>query len=312
MWTRSGSQGSAWTSQSVSLDSYTGGTVRLRFRGTTSTSWQGDMCVDNFGLSTGGGGGGGNCPTVDFTGAVTSYGGGQDANGTFQVQDGGSTLYLANNTWKDIAFNYTVTSNTVLEFEFRSTSQGEIHGIGFDTDESISSNRTFKVHGTQSWGITNYDNYSGSSYTTYTIPVGSFYTGAFNRLFFVNDNDGGSGNTSYFRNVKVYESGACNLPGSSGLAASPGAIQPILGTQGEYSLDVYPSPVTGQMYTRLDAPEGEYHAQLMDLSGRVVWSGAIPTYEMAHDVSQLPAGIYLMKVQVGDAQPLIQKVVKSK
>jgi len=52
VWTISGSQGSAWNDQSVDLGAYLGGTVRLRFVGTTANSWQGDICVDDIGLTT--------------------------------------------------------------------------------------------------------------------------------------------------------------------------------------------------------------------------------------------------------------------
>ena len=40
-------------------DTYTGqSTVSLRFVGTSGSSWQGDLCVDNVGLSGAGGSGG--------------------------------------------------------------------------------------------------------------------------------------------------------------------------------------------------------------------------------------------------------------
>jgi subtilisin family serine protease len=101
------------------------------------------------------------CPAIDFSATtINSYGGTQD-NGSFQVQDGGATLFIENNAWKSISYPYTVTANTVLEFDFRSTIQGEIHGLGFDNNNSISSGFTFRVYGTQNWGIGNYDTYPG-------------------------------------------------------------------------------------------------------------------------------------------------------
>ena len=119
--------------------------------------------------------------------------------------DGGATLYLQDNTWRRTTGTYTITADTVVEVDFRSTSQGEIHGIGFDTDDTLSSNTIFKLHGTQSWGIQDYDNYSGSSYVTYQIPVGQYFTGSGYYLVLVNDNDSGSGNDSYFRDVRIFE-----------------------------------------------------------------------------------------------------------
>jgi hypothetical protein len=200
-----------------------------------------------------------------------------------------------------------VTANTVVEFDFRSTSQGEIHGIGFDNDNSISSNFTFRVYGTQNWGIGNYDNYSPSNWTTYTIPVGSFYTGSFDRLTFTCDNDAAptTGN-AYFRNVKVYE-GTC-MPGAFFEPAGP--IEAVLGDQEEFSFDVYPMPVIDRMITALDADEGVYGAEMTDLSGRVVWRSEITNRQQAHDISELPAGMYLLKVNLGDGRAVTRKVVK--
>ncbi|MEM9592899.1 MAG: S8 family serine peptidase [Acidobacteriota bacterium] len=160
-------------------------------------------------LVGGGGGGGGtcngtNCIDWDNTGTV-SYSN-QDSSGNVAVQDGGDTIRLQDNTWRRTTQTFNITANTVVEFDFRSTSQGEIHGLGFDADDGLSSDRIFKVHGTQTWGISNFDNYTSGT-TTYTIPVGTFFTGNNMRLVLVNDNDAGSGNNSFFSNVRVFESG---------------------------------------------------------------------------------------------------------
>ena len=141
----------------------------------------------------------------DFS--IDSYGGRQDFTGTFFVENGGTTLRLTGNTWKKIDLPYTITANTVLEFDFSSTSQGEIHGIGFDTNDNITSSRTFQVYGTQNWGNRTFDNYSAGAGTVhYTIPVGQFYTGSVINLFFTNDHDVGNPTAeSVFSNVRVYE-----------------------------------------------------------------------------------------------------------
>ncbi len=56
---------------------------------------------------------------------------------------------MVGNAWKQVALNYTVTADTVLEFDFESAAQGEIHAIGFDTDETLSPATAFQVYGTQ-------------------------------------------------------------------------------------------------------------------------------------------------------------------
>jgi len=104
------------------------------------------------------------------------------------------------------------------------------------------------VHGTQNYGVTNFDNYAGGT-TTYTIPVGSFYTGAMDRLVFINDNDAGSGNNSTFSNVKVYE-GSC---GGSAVAAVAdfGGVTPILGDEDEglsSAVSIWPNPASTYLF----------------------------------------------------------------
>src|SRR3546814_11760670 len=74
----------------------------------------------------------------------------------------------------------------------------------------MTANKSFKVYGTQTWGIANYDNYSGNgAWQHYTIPVGQFYTGEFSRLFFVNDKDAAplEANEANFSDIKIYEAG---------------------------------------------------------------------------------------------------------
>ena len=52
IWTRSGDQGAAWQNAVVDLSAFAGDTVQLRFRATTGTSWQGDIAIDGFEITT--------------------------------------------------------------------------------------------------------------------------------------------------------------------------------------------------------------------------------------------------------------------
>ena len=96
-----------------------------------------------------------------------------------------------------------------IEFDFRSDARGEVHGIGFDTDNRISSNRTFQLFGSQTWGIQDYRTYLlEEDWVHYEIPIGQFYTGSFPHLFFSMDHDvRNPTGQSTFRNITIYESG---------------------------------------------------------------------------------------------------------
>lgn len=52
LWSKSGNQGNSWLTGSVNLNSYLGNTIKLRFIGSTTTNWQGDIAVDNVSLTT--------------------------------------------------------------------------------------------------------------------------------------------------------------------------------------------------------------------------------------------------------------------
>ena len=153
---------------------------------------------------------GSGCPTINFNDYTINSFADQDG-GTYQIADGGATLFIEDNAWKSINLPYSVTSITLLEFEFKSTEEGEIHEVGFASSNDIpGSNQRFIGHGTQL--TTRNFNYTGNgSYQHFVIPVGDSFTGAMTLLYFTADNDANPGiGNSWFKNVKVYE-GDCPL-----------------------------------------------------------------------------------------------------
>ncbi len=83
---------------------------------------------------------------------------------------------------------------------------GEIHGIGFENDGQISEEFFFQIHGTDEWGNQTFDGlYTGSGLGFYTIPVGQFYTGDFDWLVLVMDDDAGVGADSTFVDLEFFE-----------------------------------------------------------------------------------------------------------
>ncbi|GAA4271349.1 M20/M25/M40 family metallo-hydrolase [Aquimarina gracilis] len=311
IFSKSGSQGTDWNQASIDLVSYTGTTVQFRFNAITGNSWQGDIAIDdvNVGESIVDPGPG-NCDTLNFNDfAVTAFSN-QDVAGNYSVVDSGAGLSLQNNTWKFIALNYTVTSQTVIEFDFSSTSQGEIHGIGFENDNTLTSNRYFKVHGTQNYGVTNYDNYTNGT-ERYVIPVGNYYTGVMDRLVFVNDNDAGSGNTSVFSNVKIYE-GTC---GSVRSAVTFESITPILGNQEEgvlSSIKMNPNPTKDSFTLSIgyDSTKNTT-AVIHTITGSKV--AELHLNPGANSFSakklKLQSGVYLIKIETDGEESVTKKII---
>jgi hypothetical protein len=299
IWSQSGNQGDQWNDVSVDLSVYGGQSeLKLRFVGITGPSWQSDMAIDNLELTTGGTNPGSSCPSIDFGDFAINSFSNQDLAGTNSVSGNGSSITLSNNTWKSIAFNYTVTQNTVIEFDFSSTNEGEIHGIGFEDDNTLTANRYFKVYGTQNYGITNFDNYSGGT-VTYVIPVGASYTGNMDRLVFINDNDDGSGNNSTFSNVRIYE-GSCG-ENSIVLENLEERID-RLGDEDEdvlSSINLAPNPISKGGSLRLIGLAEELRGveyAIMNISGQLVDKGHVNDNSTIN-IDLLKSGIYMLQIE---------------
>ena len=163
-----------------------------------------------------------NCPAgaINFSNfGLTSYSNQNASNGT-NVENGGDSLRLTGNTWVRSTQSFTVTPNTVIDFEFASSDQGEIHAIGFDNNDSLNdAPRHFQFWGTQNWtGTGKIDltpKYSGGgAFQSYSVPVGASYTGTMN-LVFTNDDDASASAEAVFACVVVREAsnggGGCDV-----------------------------------------------------------------------------------------------------
>ena len=144
----------------------------------------------------------------DFIG----YAGSQDSGGPVVVTNGGDDFTLSGNLWKRVFVDYTVTPDTILEFDYASTLTPEISSIGFDNDNTFTNdNDRFFLNGTQFSGLSysapipTYQYTGGGAYQSYSIPVGTFFTGNFDYITFINDDDSGPTGNSLFRNVTLRE-----------------------------------------------------------------------------------------------------------
>ncbi|AXT58996.1 T9SS C-terminal target domain-containing protein [Aquimarina sp. AD10] len=307
---RTGAQGSDWNAADVDLSSYAGeASVQLRFNAVTGDGgqgWQSDIAIDAVAIQNGTGNPDPSCPTLNFNDFQINAYANQDSSGNnSSVVSGGSGLSLSNNTWKYITLNYNVTANTVLEFDFSSSAEGEIHAVGFDDDNALTANRYFKVHGTQNYGVTNYDDYTSGT-KKYTIPVGNFYTGNMNQLVFINDNDAGSGNTSIFSNVKIYEGSCGQSATAESLISALESVTPILGDESENSLfntRIHPNPAKSRFSIYInDYVKGNINATFYSVLGRKVGQKELkPGVNIVSAQSlSLGKGIYLIRIDSED------------
>jgi len=145
---------------------------------------------------------------LDFTRdeVITHGGAGQDVDSAqWEIIDD-STLRMWGNNWKATMKTLTVADDAsqAICFDFKSSgTQGEICGVGLDTDNGLSENRFYQIYGTQGWGNGEYVGYAGGGdWQSYTIVLDDF-NGNFNRFVFSNDADVGQATDIYYRNVRV-------------------------------------------------------------------------------------------------------------
>jgi hypothetical protein len=116
------------------------------------------------------------------------------------VSADGTAVTLEKNAWKQLMEDVTVTKDSVLSFDFSSTKEGEIHAIGFQKNGQLSANTIFQLDGSQNWGIQDYDDQytTGSGVKSYDINVGDYFTGEFDSIVFIMDDDARAGANGTF------------------------------------------------------------------------------------------------------------------
>ncbi len=229
------------------------------------------------------------CEVIDFIqNPVVTYGTNQDEGDVNIISN--NEIMLENNAWKAILIDYTVTPDTWISFWFKSTKQGEVHGIGLDDNEVLSSNLTFRVYGTQGWGIGDFNNYPGDgTWHFYQIPVGQFYTLDAAYLFFTSDHDVGTGDgNSYFRDVALTEGAPCGGPAA--LPESPAPEHHPLP-----ALRLTPNPASTTVKVTLPAQWAKTSYRVIDLAGRTVITGETQDAAFQLSVADLPNGTYVLR-----------------
>jgi hypothetical protein len=159
-------------------------------------------------------------PGLDLS-DLSAYGGRRQNRAlTTTLGEDKTSVRMEGNGWRKLRVNYTITPETMLSFEFRSDSEGEIHSIGFDNNNSIQrgDRRTsFQLFGIQNWGIGDFETYMAQSgWQSFKIPVGKYLSGDMRFLTLGNDQDIANPDaTSEFRNIMLYEAEGSDTLGSN-------------------------------------------------------------------------------------------------
>lgn len=141
IWSRSGSQGSNWLNATVNLTGFgSSDNVRLRFKATTGSGWQSDICIDNVQVRQGG-----STPvTQTFSRRITT--GNDDVE---EDQNGG--MYM-NSSDLELVYDGSTRGNQAIGLRFRNITipQGAIIQeayVQFTVDETANSSGSKTIFG---------------------------------------------------------------------------------------------------------------------------------------------------------------------
>ncbi|MGF1452693.1 MAG: PKD domain-containing protein, partial [Opitutales bacterium] len=147
---------------------------------------------------------------IDFFRPTANYEPSEPSPGSAEVNDQGE-LHLEGGIWFALGYEYTVTPETRLRFEYRRDEIGELHAIGLDDNaEHDDVTRLFRLDGNggeRAFVDASPPAYDGAGdWVSYDIPIGELYTGVMDRLVFVQLDAGFvDPASSAFRNLELIE-----------------------------------------------------------------------------------------------------------
>ncbi len=100
IWSKNGNIGDTWNQATIDLTPYTGSVIKIRFKGTTGSSWRGDMAIDNIKITT--------TSTPDVCDGITSF----PYRKSFEPDFGSWTQETSDNINWSLDSNTTPSSST--------------------------------------------------------------------------------------------------------------------------------------------------------------------------------------------------------
>jgi hypothetical protein len=170
-----------------------------------------------------------------------------------------------------------------IAFDFKSTTIGEIHGIGLDNNTGISSSLTYRVAGSQTWwGIQTEQYQVLGKWQHFVIDLSNLPLDIYDRLTFVADQDNNRNlSNSQFKNVVIGTADCFQELSSNNIKENTQIPVKVF--------YVYPNPTNGDF--TIGEHGGEYW-ELNDIYGRIVIKGTSAVVK----TDNLVPGTYVLSV----------------
>lgn len=301
LWSQSSYQGNSWTTQSVSLAAYAGGSVQLRFARVTGNTWQADVAIDNAQLT---GSGSGN--TEPPSGYCASNGNSVADEFIQRVQIGSinNSTGASSGGYGDYT-NLSTSLNATNTITITPSWTGTIYNEGYavfvdwnrDGDFGDAGETVYTRAASSATPITG----------TFNVPAGAQSGATRMRVSMQYDGIPAACGSFQYGEVEDYI-----VTIGSATSFNSFANEMTLATVAEdllisnLSVQLHPNPVTGGRLN-IDVQGAEAtEITILNLLGQVVRKDA---FESTLDVSNLEAGVYIIQIATDNAS-VIKRFVK--
>lgn len=131
---------------------------------------------------------------------------GQNDNASIRIINN-REIEITGNGWYCLDLDsIAISPDTMLSLDFSNEIEGEIHGVGFDTDQTVSAESMVQFAGSQAWADFNLDDYDTErpNVKHYDIPIGQYFTGTFQYLVIAHDDDSNKNAVASYANLRIY------------------------------------------------------------------------------------------------------------
>ncbi|NAS31742.1 T9SS type A sorting domain-containing protein [Flavobacteriaceae bacterium R38] len=323
IWARSGDQGNTWNNGIANLNSYTGNSVQLRFVGTSGTSWQGDMAVDNIALTTGTGSGTTGCSggiasfpyTEGFESGLGAWTQGSGDDFDWTRQSGGTP---SNSTGPSSA----VEGNFYVYAETSSPNNPSLTTIlnspCFDLSSASSASYSFRYHMTgnavgslrleasndngASWAqvwVRSGD--QGNTWNSANVDLSSF-TGNSVQLRYV-----ATSGTSWQGDMAV-DDVSLTTTNTTSIGDNTIDLSNSSNQQGILEIQFYPNPVRDNILRIVTPTRSKMNYRIMNLLGQTVGRGEVSNNSV--NVQDLSDGTYIIEVETENNERAAKRFIK--
>lgn len=333
LWSENGDQGNQWLNETISLSAWAGSSIRLRWVGTTTTSFTSDMSVDDISIGEG---------STSSCASATGYQENFDAmtlcgNTVFNcITDGSCALSggWVNASGDDIDWSVdnaaTPSSSTGPSSDHTSGSGNFLYTESSScySQTAILESPCLAISSSSGQALSFWYHMLGNSVGSLSLSVSTDGGSTFGPAIWTRSATQGSnwlqasvslnsylGQDAIFRFTAVtgtsWQSDIAIDDVSIGFVAKGSVAGPAaeLSNESSWSAIVYPNPAQGQATLRLSGLESEAHVQVFDAFGRVVRQlrstpGAAET-EVSLDLHNLASGLYSVRVRSGEEVKVI-------